>query len=127
MIVGVDLDPYDPRVIASSMGAEAGLVFVRAEPSVVHAWARSAGVLEVASSPRAEHAWDEVCYPARTLLWLGTERTGMTDVGVAACGVAVRIPIFGRADSLNVATAAGILVYEIVRQQRPELASSCGA
>lgn len=72
----------------------------------------------VAASPTARTAWDRFEYPDHILLWLGEERAGIGPGVAARCDAAVRIPLLGRADSLNVATAAGILLYESLRQRR---------
>jgi TrmH family RNA methyltransferase len=47
---------------------------------------------------------------------LGSERHGLSDEQLADCDLVVRIPMRGRSDSLNLAVAAGILMYEITRQ-----------
>ena len=48
---------------------------------------------------------------------VGTEQTGLDAVALDAATHRVRIPMAGRADSLNVATAAAIVLYEAVRQR----------
>jgi 23S rRNA (guanosine2251-2'-O)-methyltransferase len=49
---------------------------------------------------------------------IGGEGDGLSDPVKAACGRLVRLPIIGRAESLNAAVAGGILLYEAVRQRR---------
>ena len=51
-------------------------------------------------------------------LVFGHEVEGLPPVVVEACDVAVRIPMLGRKHSLNVATAGGIVIYELLRQYR---------
>jgi TrmH family RNA methyltransferase len=118
MVLGNRIDPYDPAVISSAMGAEFGLCLVRTEVHRMAHWAMGHDVKVIGSSPKASVAWDEFRYPARMVLRLGDERQGMSETAMEGCAQSVRIPIFGRADSLNVATAAGILIYEVVRQRR---------
>lgn len=48
---------------------------------------------------------------------LGEERNGLTDEELSTCTDLARIPIAGRADSLNVAVAAGVMLYEVLRRQ----------
>jgi tRNA G18 (ribose-2'-O)-methylase SpoU len=49
-------------------------------------------------------------------LVVGEERTGLTPKGRAFCHDTVRLPMTGRADSLNVGVAAGVMLYELVRR-----------
>lgn len=128
VVVGDGLDPYDPQVVASSMTGMLELRFVRTTwPALTH-WTRAQGITIVAASPSARTAWDRFEYPDNILLWLGEERAGIGPGAAARCDASVRIPLLGRADSLNVATAAGILLYESLRQRRartPPTAADC--
>lgn len=54
-------------------------------------------------------------YTRPVLLMMGSEGSGMSDELAAACRLLVRIPMAGAAQSLNVAVAAGIMLYEITR------------
>ena len=49
-------------------------------------------------------------------LVLGEERAGLTPAGERLCDLSVQLPMTGRADSLNVAAAAGVMMYELVRR-----------
>ena len=49
---------------------------------------------------------------------MGGERQGLSDVQQAACDRMVRIPMTGTADSLNLAVATGLLLYEVFNQRR---------
>jgi TrmH family RNA methyltransferase len=51
---------------------------------------------------------------------VGTEKAGLTGALLGAADVRVRIPMSGRADSLNVATSAAVVLYEAVRQRLSE-------
>ena len=48
---------------------------------------------------------------------VGTEKEGLTDLALGAADERVRIPMVGRVNSLNAATAAAVVVYEAVRQR----------
>jgi tRNA G18 (ribose-2'-O)-methylase SpoU len=54
-------------------------------------------------------------YSAPCVLLMGNEQQGLTDELAGACDTLVRIPMRGRADSLNLAVATGVLVYEALR------------
>ena len=52
-------------------------------------------------------------YAAPTLILMGNEQQGLTPEMAGACDVAVKIPMRGRADSLNLAVATGIMIYAV--------------
>ncbi len=118
LVVVGDADPYDPQVVGSSMTGMLDLRFARATWPELRAWGRAQNVALIAASPTARCAWDRFDYPDNFLLWLGEERAGIGPGVAARCCGAVRIPILGRADSLNVGIAAGILLFEGLRQRR---------
>jgi TrmH family RNA methyltransferase len=57
-------------------------------------------------------------YPEPMVLIMGSEREGLSAAHKAACDQLVSIPMYGRSDSLNLAMATGIILYEIVNQWR---------
>ena len=57
-------------------------------------------------------------YRRPLLLLMGSEREGLSSEQQAACDLMVRIPMVGRSDSLNLAVATGVLLYEIFNQRR---------
>ena len=56
-------------------------------------------------------------YRGAVAVAVGTEKEGLTDVALGAATERVRIPMVGRVNSLNAATAAAVVVYEAVRQR----------
>jgi TrmH family RNA methyltransferase len=80
---------------------------------------RAAGLplLVVASSAHGQRDHFEVDYRRPLVLLLGSERQGLPVTMREQADVLVRLPMAGRATSLNVAAAAAALVYEIVRQR----------
>jgi len=59
-----------------------------------------------------------VRYQPPVLLLAGEERKGLTGEALAACDLQVRLPMVGRADSLNLALAGSVLLYEVFNQRR---------
>jgi RNA methyltransferase, TrmH family len=57
-------------------------------------------------------------YPAQMVLLMGSEREGLSEQHIALCDRMVRIPMVGRSDSLNLAVATGVVLYEIFNQKR---------
>jgi tRNA G18 (ribose-2'-O)-methylase SpoU len=68
-------------------------------------------------SPDAGRLWTEVGTAGPTAIVVGEERKGLTKGIMDVCDERVRLPMAGRADSLNVAVAAGVMVYEMVRRR----------
>ncbi len=109
-------DPFDPAVVRASMGGAFHLQMVRATATEVRGWADRHGVKLVGLSPTAERLWTEVRAGEPMALVIGEERKGLSGEASGLCDVQVRLPMSGRADSLNVGVAAGVMMYELVRQ-----------
>lgn len=110
-------DIHNPNVVRASLGTLFTVPVLEAEPSATAAWLRAAGIAIVAATPDAPSlytAWD---YTQPVALVLGSEADGLSDTWRAAADGLVRIPMFGQADSLNLAASAAILFYEVVRQR----------
>lgn len=79
---------------------------------------KAAGVWVVGLAGDAPRLYDEVDYTGPTALVLGAEGSGMRRLVRERCDWQVRIPMAGRVDSLNVSVAAGVVLFEAVRQRR---------
>ncbi len=55
--------------------------------------------------------------PAKTLVLMGNEQSGLPDYMEAACDALVKLPMRGRADSLNLAIATGVVLYDLWRRR----------
>jgi len=67
---------------------------------------------------RGKQSYIEVDYKMNCALVLGAEGKGLHDLVAKKCDFLVSIPMFGRVPSLNVSVAAGVVLYEVVRQRR---------
>ncbi|MBI2187705.1 MAG: RNA methyltransferase [Acidobacteria bacterium] len=114
-------DPLYRKAIRTSMGAALGVSFARAEPwpDVLAALA-DRGFTTLALTPAASApplaAVAEAAAAQPVALVLGHEGEGLTDAATAACAHRARIPITAATDSLNVATATAIALYEVSRR-----------
>jgi RNA methyltransferase, TrmH family len=116
VLVGRATDPFDPAAVKASMGALFILPVVQArEAGEFFAWAAGRGVTVVTTSARAAASFWEASYPRPLALLLGAEGAGLPAEVLARGDVSVRIPMVGTAESLNLAVAAGLLLYEIQR------------
>jgi TrmH family RNA methyltransferase len=120
VLIGPAADPFDPVAVKASMGALFAVPLAHAATvAEFFTWAAGAGVAVVTTSARAEVSFWAAAYPRPLALLLGAEGTGLPP-GVLAVGhLGVRIPMTGTAESLNLAVAAGLLLYQA---RKPDLA-----
>lgn len=123
-VTGHAVDPYDPRAVRASTGSIFTVPSVRlSAPHDVLGWVesgRAAGVaIQVVGTDEtgtADVAQVDLIRP--TLIVTGNETTGMSAAWRDACDVIARIPMRGRASSLNAANATTVMLYEADRQRR---------
>ena len=123
VIVEPSVDLYDPQTVRATMGSLFALPIVHlADESGWTRWVedvRTGGLplLVVASSAHAPQLHYEADYRGPLTLLVGSERHGLPQSVRDGADIQVRLPMSGRATSLNVAAATAALVYEIVRQR----------
>ncbi|HVT80132.1 MAG TPA: RNA methyltransferase [Phycisphaerae bacterium] len=119
IFVGHASDPYDPACVRASMGGLFHLPLVRATHEQLAAWTNVHHVRLAGLSPNAAHHWTELprsSASAPLAIVLGEERRGISPRLQQLCTSEVKLPMVGRADSLNVSIAAGIMLYELIRR-----------
>lgn len=109
----------NPNLVRASKGTVFSVPVAAAPVSAALAWLRDHHIALVATTPDTDTHYADVDYRGGVAIAVGTEKTGLSRQVLAAADHRVRIPMAGRADSLNVATSAAILAYEAVRQRRP--------
>ena len=114
ILLDASTDPYDPAAMRAGMGAVFSRRLVRASFEAFAEWARREAVTVVGASDRAPESYREADYGARSVLLMGSEREGLTTEQQTLCDRMVSIPMLGRADSLNLAVATAILLYEVL-------------
>jgi RNA methyltransferase, TrmH family len=107
----------NPNVVRASKGTVFSVPVASAPTTEVLAWTAERSLAVVAAAPDGEILMTEADLSGPTAIVVGSEAHGLPDVWLERAGLRVRIPMFGRADSLNVATSAAILLYEAVRQR----------
>jgi TrmH family RNA methyltransferase len=117
ILIGDSADPYDPAAVKASMGAlfTVPVAQARSADAFLH-WASGHGVRVVATSGRAATSCWEAELPLPLAFLLGSEGSGLPDSLLGQAADRVRIPMTGTAESLNLAVAAGILLYEARRR-----------
>jgi TrmH family RNA methyltransferase len=111
-ILGEQLDPFDPAVVRATMGAIFHVPIVRTNPTALRRWCRRQRAMIIGTSAKARRDVREVRLRPPSVLMIGHERGGMSELQRELCDDVVRIPISARVDSLNLATATTVLLYE---------------
>ena len=110
-------DPWNPNAVRASLGTVFTLPLAVATTADVLAWLREHGLRVVVARVDGSVPYTEVDLRGPVALVLGSEAHGLTAEWTGSDVTAVRLPMRGRADSLNVAAAAAILFYEARRQR----------
>jgi TrmH family RNA methyltransferase len=118
LLLGNCTDPYDPAALRASMGAIFAQRLVRATWEQFAAWKQQHGYTVVGTSDAATTNYQALHYSSPLVLLMGSERQGLSSEQQAACDAVVSIPMLGRSDSLNLAVATGVMLYEILNQNR---------
>ncbi len=119
-LAGITAGPDDPRVAKTALGAEKTVPAWRVERAVEALSGlrvRGYELAAVETSLRAVDLYDWVpAWPVCVVF--GHETDGVTPAVLELCDVHVRIPTLGLKQSLNVATAGGVVLYELLRKRR---------
>jgi TrmH family RNA methyltransferase len=107
----------NPNLIRASKGTVFAVPVASADGPELVGWLREHGVALVAATPHTDLAYTDVDLTGPTAILVGAEKEGLSPALLRAADHRVRIPMAGRANSLNVATSAAILTYEAVRQR----------
>jgi TrmH family RNA methyltransferase len=117
------VDPYNGKCVRASAGSLFHVDLVRGvEPAAAVADLRAAGLTVLAADPYGEtdlDAWADAGRLAEPTAWVfGGEAHGLAPEVAAAADARVRVPIHGRAESLNLAAAAAVCLYASARAHR---------
>ena len=111
-------DVHNPNVVRASLGTLFFVPVIEATSAAALDWLIERGIQVLSASPLASLAYTDADLEPPTAIVVGSEQYGLDRSWLEAAGtVAVSIPMLGKADSLNVAQAATLLVYEAVRQR----------
>lgn len=110
-------DIFNPNVVRASTGMIFSLPVVECESGECLAFLRNLGFKTLAATPHAESLHFDVPLTGRVALVVGNEQFGLSPLWMDDADLRVRIPMLGRADSLNVSAATTILLFEAVRQR----------
>jgi TrmH family RNA methyltransferase len=111
-------DLFSPKALRGAMGSSFRLpLMLGAEFTEILAWCRQREVATVCADPRAARTFTEIDWTVPRALLVGAEAAGLSLEEIHAADEAVRIPMRPPVDSLNVAVASAIILYEAARQR----------
>ena len=111
-------DPANPNVIRASTGVLFTVQLAKTDPAETFSWLRENRIRVMAASPEGHCEFWDVDWRKPCAIAVGTEHAGLDKKWRENADQTVRIPMKGRADSLNVAVTTALLLFEAVRQRR---------
>ena len=114
ILVGECADPFSVEAVRASMGALFTVPVVRTEWAAFIGWLRQGPGQLVGLSLDTTRDYRTARYTRPTFLLTGNEAQGMPADYAAACDLLVKIPMLGKADSLNAAVATAVMAYEVL-------------
>jgi len=114
ILVGDCCDPFSVEAVRATMGSIFAVKIARASETAFAAWRREwpGGVVGTLLTATSDFRAARVAPPI--LILMGGEQAGLSPEMAALCDLTVKIPMRGRADSLNLAVATGIMIYALV-------------
>lgn len=110
-------DIYNPNVVRASVGTLFTIPVIETSSEEAFAFLKRHGIQIVATSPAASQEFTEADLKGPTAIVMGTEQLGLSEYWLGCSDLKVSIPMKGTADSLNVATATTLMLYEVLRQR----------
>lgn len=111
ILIGECVDPFSVETVRASMGSVFAVPIVKCTREAFLADRKRWTGSVVGTLLTATHSHRDAPYARPTLIVMGTEQSGLTPEIAAACDLNVKIPMRGRADSLNLSVATGIMLY----------------
>jgi RNA methyltransferase, TrmH family len=113
ILIDESADPHSVEAVRASMGATFTQQVAKASWNQFLPWLRSGPGQLVGTSLNTDHDYLGVEYTDPCFLLIGNEQQGLPSAYEAACDVLVKIPMAGRADSLNAAIAAAVMAFQV--------------
>jgi TrmH family RNA methyltransferase len=117
IVCGGATDLHNPNVIRASLGALFTVPVAECTSEDAIAWLHQNEIRLIATTPEAPTSYFNTDLAGPLAIVMGSEAHGLSQSWLAAADAAVSIPMHGAADSLNLATATALLLYEALRQR----------
>jgi TrmH family RNA methyltransferase len=112
------VDPFSTEAVRASMGALFTQRIASASWDDFITWLRKGDGQLIGTSLRSELDYQEPSYARPAFILVGNEAQGLPEAYEAECDLLVKMPMMGKADSLNAAVATAVMAYEVINQWR---------
>jgi TrmH family RNA methyltransferase len=113
ILIDDSADPFSVEAVRASMGAIFTQKIVQVPWAAFLTWLRQGPGQLVGTSLQTEHDYLDPAYEQPCFLLVGNEQAGLPEAYEAECDLLVKMPMLGRADSLNAAVAAAVMAFHI--------------
>lgn len=117
ILVGDTVDPFGVEAVRATMGSIFHMKLARMSVDEFKSWRKGWPGIVVGTHLSGKSDYRTIDYDRPVMLFMGNEQSGLPDDLAATCDHLVKIPQAGRADSLNLAIATGVMLYEIRRDK----------
>lgn len=117
ILIGQTCDPWSVEAVRASMGSFAALSFVHADLADLGLWRQNFSGRIIGTHVAQADDYRAANYTRPLVLLMGNESAGLSDAALDLCHARVKIPMMPGAESLNLAVATGLMLYEVYRQQ----------
>ncbi len=117
VVLPFSCDPFNPKVVRSSAGSLFNVPVVRAGQNELLNYLSLKSIALYAASPYAQDSISQINMQKPVAIAFGNEAEGVSNILMKKASSSFRIPIAGRAESLNVAMSASVCLYEVMRQR----------
>lgn len=117
ILIGTCCDPYSFEAVRASMGSVFDVPFASASFDAFNSWRKAKGYSLTAASVNGTVRHDGADFTSGAIILMGNEQAGLPEWAEAACDTLSLIPMRGGADSLNLAQASALMIYEAWRQR----------
>jgi TrmH family RNA methyltransferase len=111
-------DPFSVEAVRASMGALFTQRIAAASWTEFLPWLRSGPGELIGTSLQTELDYQQPAYSAPAFILVGNEQAGLPEAYESECDLLVKMPMLGKADSLNAAVATAVMAYEVINQWR---------
>lgn len=115
ILIGTCCDPYSPEAVRASMGSLFAVPIAETETDEFLSWTTTNEAEVIAASMRGDRLTTTLPASERSVILMGNEQAGLPEDVEARCSQLVKLPMQGRADSLNLACASALMIYEVWR------------
>ncbi|MEQ1493432.1 MAG: RNA methyltransferase, partial [Terricaulis sp.] len=117
ILVGESCDPFSVEAVRASMGSLFAMKLARASFEDLLRFRKERGAQMMGLSLKGAAFEADRPAPTRAIIFMGNEQSGLPAHMEEACDALVKLPMRGRADSLNLAIATGVMLYDLWRRR----------